>query len=84
MDMLYAYISMLSMHQKVIWWISTLNRFLWCFLSPNVNVSKESQSYQESTTSVQRWVTETMALKQALQEEADQQWSRMGSWKFCR
>lgn len=32
-------------------------------------LSKESQSYQESTTSVQRWVTETMALKQALQEE---------------
>eukprot|EP00435_Cladocopium_sp_Y103_P019590 s632_g4.t1 len=32
-------------------------------------LSKESQSYQESTTSVQRWVSETMALKQALQDE---------------
>ncbi|CAK9065066.1 unnamed protein product [Durusdinium trenchii] len=32
-------------------------------------LSKESQSYQESTTSVQRWVTETMSLKQSLQEE---------------
>ena len=31
---------------------------------------QESQSYQESTTSVQRWVTETMALRQSLEEEA--------------
>ncbi|OLP92841.1 hypothetical protein AK812_SmicGene25317 [Symbiodinium microadriaticum] len=32
-------------------------------------LAKESQSYQESTTSVQRWVTETMALRQSLEEE---------------
>ncbi|CAE7201813.1 unnamed protein product [Symbiodinium natans] len=32
-------------------------------------LAKESQSYQESTTSVQRWITETMALRQSLQEE---------------
>ena len=32
--------------------------------------SQESQSYQESTTSVQRWITETVALRQSLQEEA--------------
>eukprot|EP00439_Symbiodinium_sp_Y106_P039002 s1642_g4.t1 len=32
-------------------------------------LAKESQSYQESTTSVQRWVTETIALRQSLEEE---------------
>jgi gluconate kinase len=38
---------------------------------------EESQSYQESTTSVQRWVTETMALKQALQDEDRWTWWTM-------
>ncbi|CAE7511196.1 unnamed protein product [Symbiodinium pilosum] len=32
-------------------------------------MAKESQSYQESTTSVQRWITETVSLRKSLQEE---------------
>lgn len=39
-----------------------------------LDAPEESQAYQESTTSVQRWVTETMALKQALQDEDRWTW----------